>query len=69
MQDGWKAVWSIPTFLWHFVLVENRILLQLVLLKCPHVQIAFLKFTSYDNQALVVCIPIAAVGVHLKLKS
>ena len=49
--------------------VENRILLHIVLLKCPHVQIAFLKFTSYDNQALVGCIPIAAVAVHLKLKS
>ena len=33
------------------------------------VQIVFLKFTSCDNQALVGCIPIAAVGVHLKLKS
>ena len=32
-------------------------------------QIAFLKFTSCDNQALVGCIPIAAVAVHLKLKS
>ena len=35
---------------------------------CPHVQIAFLKFTSCDNQALVGCIPIAAVAVHLKLE-
>ena len=33
---------------------------------CPH---RILKFTSCDNQALVGCIPIAAVGVHLKLKS
>ena len=33
------------------------------------VQITFLKFTSYDNQTLVGCIPIAAVAVHLKLKS
>ena len=44
----------------------NRILLHIVL---PHVHIAFLKFTSYDNQALVGCIPIATVAVHLKLKS
>ena len=36
---------------------------------CPHVQIVFLKFTSYDNQALVGCIPIAAVAVDLNLKS
>ena len=43
-------------------------LIHIVLLKCPHVQIAFLKFTSCDNQALVGCIPIAAVAVHLELK-
>ena len=33
------------------------------------VQISFLKFTNCDNQALVGCIPIAAVAVHLNLKS
>ena len=33
------------------------------------VQIAFLKITSCDNQALVGCIPIAVVAVHLNLKS
>ena len=32
------------------------------------VQIAFLKFASCDNQALVECIPIATVAVHLNLK-
>ena len=48
---------------------KNRILLHIVLIKCPHVQIAFLKFTSCDNQALVGCIPIASVAVHLNLKS
>ena len=47
----------------------KTILLHIVLLKCPDVQIAFLKFTSCDNQALLVCIPIAAVAVHLNLKS
>ena len=56
------------TFLWYFFQVLNRILLHIVLLKCPHVQIAFLKFTSCDNQVLVGCIPIAAVAVHLKKK-
>ena len=35
----------------------------------PKCQIAFLKFPICDNQALVVCIPIVAVAVHLKLKS
>ena len=71
MQDAPKAVWSIPyvTFCGIFFQVKNRILLHIVLLKCPHVQILFLKFTSRDNQALVGCIPIAAVAVHLNLKS
>ena len=47
----------------------KTILLHNVLLRCPHVQITFLKVTSCDNQALVGCIPIAAVAVHLNLKS
>ena len=47
----------------------NRILLHIVLLKCPHVKIVLLKFTSSDNQILVGCIPIAAVAVYLNLKS
>ena len=42
--------------------------MHIVLLKSPHVQIAFLKFTSCDNQTLVGCIPIAAVAVPLNLK-
>ena len=42
-------------FFWH-----------IVLLKC---HIAFLKITSCDNQTLVGCIPIAAVGVHLNVIS
>ena len=50
MQDGRKAVWSIPYVFVAFLT-------------------AFLKFTSCDNQVLVGCIPIAAVAVHLKLKS
>ena len=44
----------------------KTILLHIVLLKC---QIGFLKFTSCNNQVLVGCIPIAAVAVHLNLKS
>ena len=47
---------------------KTEFYLPIVLLKCPHVQIAFLKFTSCDNQALVGCIPIPAVAVQLKLK-
>ena len=44
----------------------KTILLHIVLLKC---QIAFLKFPSCDNQALVGGIPIPAVAVDLNLKS
>ena len=44
-------------------------LLRVFLLRCLHVQIAFLKFTSCDNQALIGCIPIAAVPVPLNVKS
>ena len=35
--------------------------MHIVLLKC---QIAFLKFTSCDNQVFVGCIPIAAIAVY-----
>ena len=54
------------TFLWHFFpsLKQN-----FIAYRCPHVQIAFLKFTGCDNRALVGCIPISAVAVHLNLKS
>ena len=69
MQDAPKEVWSIPYVSAAFFLVYNRILLHIVLLKCRHVQIAFLKFTSCDNQALVGCVPIATVAVHLNQKS
>ena len=69
MQDGLKSVWSILYVFVAFFPSLNRILLHIVLLKCPHVQITFLKFTSYDNQALVGCIPIPAVAVDLNLKS
>ena len=66
MQDAPKAVWSIPYVSVAFFSKFKTILLHIVLLKC---QIAFLKFISCDNQALVGCIRIPAVAVHLKLKS
>ena len=59
-----KTFWSIPNV---SVAFFPSLKLHIVLLKCPHVQIAFLKFTSYDNQTLVGCVPIAAVAVHLNL--
>ena len=70
MQDGQKAVLSIPyVSVAFFFKVLNRILLHIVLPKCPHIQIAFLKFTCIDNQAFVGCIPIPSVAVDLNLKS
>ena len=69
MQDTPKAFWNIPYVPVSFSKFKNKILLHIILLKYSDVQIAVLKFTSCDNQALVVCIPIAAVAVHLKLKS
>ena len=70
MLDSCKMVQkhseAFHTFLWHFFLVWNILLLHIVLLKC---QIAFLKFTSCDNKVLVGCIQIAFVAVHLNLKS
>ena len=51
------------TFLWYFLSLKHNFIAY-----CSHVQIAFLKFTSRDNQALVGCIPIAAVAVHLNVK-
>ena len=61
MQDGRKAVWSIPYVSVAFFPSLNRILLHIVI---PHVQIAFLKIISCDNRALVGCIPNAAVVIH-----
>ena len=57
------------TFLWNFFQVKTRLLLHIVLLKCLDVEIAFLKFTSCDDQSLVGCIPIPTVTVHFNLKS
>ena len=66
MQDAPKAVWSIPYVSVAFFQIKNTILFHIVLLKC---QIAFLKFTSSDNQASVGCIPIPVVAVYLNVKS
>ena len=70
MQGGRKAVWSIPyvsVASFFPSLKQNFIAYRSS--KVSSIQIAFLKFTSWHNQALVGCIPIAAVAVHLKLKS
>ena len=67
MQDGLKAVWSIPYVSVAFFPSLKQNFIAYRSSKCPHVQIAFLKFTSCDNQALGGRIPIAAVAVHLNL--
>ena len=66
MQDGRKAVWSIL-----YVSVEFFPSLKhnFIAYRSSKVQIAFLKFTSCDNQALVGCIPISAVAVYSNVKS
>ena len=66
MQDGRKAVWSIPyVSVAFFPSLKHNFILN----RSSKVSDWILKFTSCDNQALVGCIPIAAVAVHLNLKS
>ena len=69
MQDGRKAVWSIPYISVAFFPSFKQSLLHIFLLKSPYVEIGFLKFTSFDNQALVGRIPIPTLAVHLNLNS
>ena len=70
MQDGPKAVWSIPyVSVASFFPSLKQNFITYRFLKCSHIQIEFLKFTSCDNQTLVGWIPIPAVTVHLNLKS
>ena len=66
MQGGRKAVWRIP---YVSVAFFPSLKQNFIAYRSFKVQIAFLKFTSCDNQALVGCIPIAAVAVHVNLKS
>ena len=71
MQDGRKAVWSIPYvsagFFFFSSLKHNFIAYRSS--KVSSRPDCILKFTSCYNQALVGCIPIAAVAVYLKSKS
>ena len=67
MQDGPKAVWSIP-----YVSVASffpSLKHNFIEYRFSKVSDWILEFTSCDNQALVGCIPIPAVAVHLNLKS
>ena len=69
MQDVRKEIWTILYVSMAFFPSWKQNLLHIVLLKCPNVQIAFLKFTRCDNPALVGCIPIPSASVNLNLKS
>ena len=66
MQDAPKAVWSIP---YVSVAFFPSLKQNFIAYRSSKYQIAFLKFTSCDNQVLVGCIPIHAVAVPLNLKS
>ena len=69
MQDGRKAVWSIPYVSVTFFPSLKQNFIAYRSSKVSRGQIAFVKFTSCDNQALVGCILIADVATHLNLKS
>ena len=65
-QDAPKAVWSIPyVSVAFFPSLKHNFIAYRFFKR----QIAFLKFNSCDNQALVGCIRIPAVAVHLNQKS
>ena len=66
MQDAPKAVWNIP---YVSVVFFPSLKHNFIAYRSSKVSDCILKFTSCVNQALVGCIPIAAVAVHLKLKS
>ena len=68
MQDAPKAVWRIPYVSAAFFPSLKKNCIAYYYSKVSHVQIAFLKFTSCDNKALVGCIPISAVAFHLYQK-
>ena len=69
MQDGRKAVWSIP-----YVSVASffpNLKQNFIAYRSSRVSSrpdCIFEIPSCDNQALVGCIPIAAVAVYLKLK-
>ena len=65
MQDGRRAVWSIPYVSVAFL----PSLKQNFIAYCSSSRPDFIFETHRcDNQALVGCIPISAVAVHLNLK-
>ena len=69
MQDAPKAVWSIPYISVAFFPSLKQNFIAYRSSKVFSRPDCIFKFTSCDNQALVGCIPIPAVAVHLNLKS
>ena len=68
MQDVEKQTEAFHTFLLHF----SKLKINCIVYRSSKMSSrpdCILKFISCDNQALVGCIPIAAVAVHLNLKS
>ena len=65
MQDVQKAVWSIP---YVSVAFFPSLKQNFIAYRSSKVSECISEFPSCDNQALVRCIPIAAVAVHFKLK-
>ena len=66
MQDAPKTVWSIPYVSVAFFPSLKQNFIAYRSSSCPD---CIFKIHNYDNQALVGCIPYAAVAVHLQLKS
>ena len=64
MQGDQKVVWSIP-----YVSVAVFPCLKHNSIAYRSSKVSDCIFTSCDNQASVGCIPIAAVAVHLNMKS
>ena len=69
MQDGRKAVWSIPYVSVAFFPSLKQNFIAYRSSKVSTRPNCFLKFNDCNNQALVGCILIPAVVVHLNLKS
>ena len=66
MQNGRKAVWSIPYVSVAFFLSLKQ---NFIAYRSSKVSSRIDCIDSCDNQALVECIPIPGVAVHLNLKS
>ena len=69
MQDDRKAFWSIPYVSVAFFPSLKQNFIAYHSFKLSSRPDCIFEFTSHDNQALVGCIPIAAVAVPLNLKS